>query len=64
MTNELYQKARFIKCQINDLNETLDTIERLRKKYKNDSELEIILQNTHAHNFNEIQKLKHEFDTL
>jgi len=58
MTDELYNQAERIKCRIKDLNHNLDTIEMLREKYVEDSELDIILQNSIAHNFNEIQRLK------
>ena len=64
MDKELYEKARMIKCKIKDLNENLDMIERLRKKYKGDIDLDITLQNYHAMLFNDIQNLERDFALL
>lgn len=64
MKKETYERARLIRCDIQDLNATLDTIERLRIKYKDDKELELILINSHSHNYNEIQRLERAFSDL
>lgn len=64
MTKELYEKAHFIKCRISDVNKTLDTIEKLRKKYVEDKELDLILMNTHGQYLNEISSLEREFNSL
>ena len=64
MDKIIYEKARMIKCRISDLNMNLDTIESLRKKYKDDQILELTLMSYHGKIYNEIQSLEKEFDKL
>jgi hypothetical protein len=64
MEKEIYEKAHYIKCRIQDINNNIDKIEMLRKKYKDDFELNILLQNYYGRLLNDISELESKFVSL